>query len=316
MLKKIIFKIWFLFFFVSEIFCLSRQEGVTLCNTFLNEEKLKTVMKYIYVYCPSFFYDNPDIYFPIEKENITDFYVNMAFLINFFEPLTLEKICFPINIKSLSDSINKVVISNPLEKDDISSSEMIVLRANRYDIMEKEFFTVLDLCKKKEKNVPIYIVANTEKKYILKDPNITNTIINSIEMRLKRSLKSHERDFVFEHLNNEFNMALVLEHFFNTENNIVLFASHSDNFYNDFFEFLKKRYIEDRKILFLSQEFITSYEELRYSLWKKDFSHKEYEIIFKYYPTMHTENNQQILALQKMKMITALLTEIINNIDE
>lgn len=316
MLKKIIFKIWFLSFFVSKIFSLSQEEGVKLYKTFFNEDQLKSLMKYIYFYHPSFFYDNPNLYFPLEKDNITDFYINMASLVNFFEPLTIEKVCFPINIKSIIDDINKIIISSPLKEDDITSAEMIVLRANRYDIMEKEFFTVLDICKKQNKNIPIYIVINSEKRYSIKDPNIVNTIINSIEIRLKRSLKSHERSFVLEHLNNELNMTLILEHFFNQEKNIVLFSSLSDNFYTDFFEFLRKRCILDKKILFLSKEVMTPYEQLKYNLYIKNINHEEYEFIFKYYPTTYNDSNEQLLALQKIKMVTALFSEIINNIDE
>lgn len=315
MIKKIILRSLFLIGIFLKNDTVSEKEGLNVFCSLIEENHLKSVLYYIYSQYPSFFYDDPAITFPLNEDKLFDFCMNAEPLISFFEPLSLSSLCYPHSLKLISKNLNNIFKINIFNKEDIKDFDSIAILAGKYKDVAGQLFPLLDQLRSENKKSNIYVIANSDKKYIYGSNEIQD-VFDLIKEKLGRDLTISENDFILSHLGNEFDIALIFDYFFNVDKRIILFAKNSEYYYDDFFNFLNKRKVNFSQILFLGDEFLTLYEKLKYMIYKVEDSIFEYNIEFKINPILCDEKKtEEEILLKKLKIITVILYEIMNNID-
>lgn len=318
MYYKILFS-FLLFFSTKNIISINSNEAYTLFSNYINEKEMYIIIEDLYKKQPSFFNEDPREYFPINEYNLEDFLYSIEPLANFLEPLLWGNIVFPLSINHLSSNFNNLFINrNESDNEKTQYSDIIIIKGGTYPAMKKELLYIKKIMAETKEQKPIFLLANSSRINTNLYYESFDNIVEDIQTYTNRALSDEDLLFISNHLNNEYEIGLIIERFFDSENLKVIDFTH-DPFLLNFKEFLKSCNYDSAKLLILSNNIFTLYQELRYKIHilnNPEFFDVQFPIIFAGYNiTLMDPKNPEGILLRKLKMLTVLLNLIIENID-
>ncbi len=317
--NKIIIMFLFLSFY-NQINTISFNDGFRLYEKYIDHENMFSILNYLYAKQPSFFFDNPMNYYPLNEENIEGLFYAIEPLVNFFEPLLWGNIVFPISLASLAHNFDNLFQkSNNSDIDKVYDADVIIIAGGTYPAMKKQLLYVNKLLDVNKPLTPLFLLTRSERKNTNLYYELYDNIVSDIQSTINRVLTDDDLFFIRSNLDNEYTLALIIKRFFNLGNLTVLDWG-NDGFLlklNDFLESLNFNYA---KILFMSNNIFTLYNELKYTINAIDdpfMVNKNYPVVFGGQDIELIDLvNKEGIFLRKLKMLTVLLNIITENIDE
>lgn len=319
MLKKIVFIILILSFFNEKTYSITNQEAYDFFRNYINENNMKNIISYIYKTQPSFFLEDPISFFPLDNNNIEDFFYSIEPLNNFLDPLLWGNIIFPFSIASLSNDFDDLLKkSNDTDIEKILSSDVIFIKGGTYPAIKKQLLFVKEIIKEFQNNKPLFLIADETRLNTNLYYESFNYIVSDIESTINKKLTEDDLIFIESNLKNEYGIALIINHFFNIDNMKILKFNY-DEFIFQLNIFLTSKGYKKAHVLFVSNNIFTLYNQLQYEiniLDMPDMTDSNYSVTFcgQDIPLKDPKNPEGIF-LRKLKMMTILLSLIINNID-
>ncbi len=319
MLKKIIFVVFTLLSFNEKTYCITNEEAYDFFKKYINEDSMKNIISYIHQIQPSFFLEDPCSFFPLNEDNLEDFFYSMDPLTDFLNPLLWGNIVFPFSVASLSNDFDKVLKkSNNTDIEKILSSDIIIIKGGTYPAMKKQLFFVKEIISEFQNNKPLFLIADEKRLNTNLYYESFDYIVSDIESTINKKLTNDDLIFIESNLKNEYGLGLIINRFFNLSN-MKAFNFTYDKFIFELKNFLESNGYKKASVLFVSNNIFTLYNKLRYEiniLESPEIADSNYPVTFcGENITLKDPKNAEGIFLRKLKMITVLLSLIINSID-
>jgi hypothetical protein len=308
-------------FFFKEIKNIDEHAACGLYQDYINDDKFFAILQYIYQLQPSFFNGDPADCFPISPSNMIDLFYTIEPLLNFLDPLVWGNIVFPMTLLPVADSFDELLKkSENTDLEKYNASHIVVIKGATYPAMKKQLLYVLNMANESGLILPIFLLANTERLNTNLYYESFDYIVNDLQIDLGRSLVGDELNFISQHLSNEYGLALIINQFYNTNNNFTLVDVLSDPLLNNFDMYLMNNGYDYANILFISNNIFGLYHELRYLLNTLDYPE---DVNVNFPVTFAGEAislvdpiNPEGILLRKLKMVAVLYTMLIDHIDD
>jgi hypothetical protein len=322
MFKKILFITLVIFLRFSNIESINNEMAYDLYNKHINEDKLSIILQYLYWKQPSFFIENPIDFLPLNQENMIDFLFSMEPLFNFLDPLLWGNIVFPISLAPVAESFDQLLKKSTFnDREKYSKSNVVLIKGGTYPAMKKQLLYVLEMVDNSEYKRPIFLLTNSDRLNTHLYYESFDNIVNDLEDSLKRTLTQDELHFVSQNLSNEYQLALIISHFFNQEDNLTILDFKSpDPLLLEFNEYLKSSGYSSAIIFFVSNNIFTIYNQLKYRIMAWDNQELVDDNFFVFFAgediPLHDPVNLEGIFLRKLKMFAILYSMIVENIND
>lgn len=319
MFKKTLFTLIIAFLTFTNIYVISNDDAYNFYTNYIDENNLATILGYLYKQQPSFFVEDPALYFPLTPDNIEDFLFVIEPLVAFFDPLLWGNIVFPLSVASLSDNFDNVFIpSDSSDIDNVTAADVILLKGGTYAAMKKQLLYINNIANQYNPNAPLFLLTNSSRLNTNLFYESFDYIISDIQSSLNRVLTDDDLSFIASNLDNEYSLALIIDRFYTISNLTVLDSSYDPLLLN-FNDYLFANNYDSANILFVSNNIFTLYNELKYAINALDnplMINSNYPVTFGGEDiTLFDRANPEGIWLRKLKMITVLLNLIVSNID-
>ena len=321
MFKKTFFILLICLFSQLQVYSINSNDAYDFYSHYIDDNNLQAILSYLYEKQPGFFLDDPSFYFPLNRDNIEDFFFVIEPLVNFFKPLLWGNLVFPFTVEPVSYNLDTVFLpsSNMSDIDKVILSDVIILKGGNYAAMKKQLLYINEILNQYNKNVRLFILTDSSRSNTNLYYESFDNIIVDIQSAINRVLTPDDLLFIASNLDNEYTLGLIVNRFFGSDNTEVL-DSPMDPLLLNFNDYLVENNYSNASILFLSNNIFALYNELNYSINALD----NYSIIDSNFPVTFAGQdiglidpvNPEGVLLRKLKMITVLLNLIVENIED
>lgn len=323
--KSTLFRFLILLFTFSSMYCSIKnrpQERAfkvkTLNGTiteYLNLSNLEKIYTVLYKKNPNLFTENSEKYFPLceKDDDIVINFINTCIpLVDFFSQMKWGETGFPFSISELEPFIQGLFVLPYLSDSEVMKFADIVC------IKGATFPTMLSRLLRTKK----FLHSNIKGIYFLPKKSRLNTglfyesvshIVSTVETELGRKLHPSEIEFIEMNNENEYQLAKVIQYFFDTEKNTHIYFTNDHSDYEKFVLYVKSYYSNIKDIVIMSNNIFAYYDQY---VWRRAIKNSNINIncVAAGYDALLTDSkNPEGVLVKTIRMATLFLKMIRDN---